>query len=67
MSKKKDPIVVKPPVYSNCLECINFMGLTYYNRIECKSALVPVENCKDRKIECVRFHLAVNGGSLTDL
>lgn len=56
MAKKKEPIIAaNNPVYSNCLECIDCLGITSYNRIECKSALVPVENCKDRKIECVRF------------
>lgn len=56
MAKKKVATKqVDPGNYSDCLECVDCLGVTYYNRIDCKSAIIPVENCKDRKIACVRF------------
>lgn len=41
--------------YSDCLQCADCLEVTPYNRITCRTAIPPVENCKDRKIKCVRF------------
>lgn len=51
--------VPSPPLYeveySDCLQCVNCLDVTPYNRIICQTAIPPVENCKDRKIRCIRF------------
>lgn len=48
-----DKLPKKKP--SDCLQCEHCKELTWFNRIVCDRAMVPVENCLTRKIECVKW------------
>lgn len=44
-----------PANYSDCFQCSDCLEVTPYGLIICQTAIPPVENCKERKIKCVRF------------
>lgn len=55
--KEPKPIISRlSKNYSDCRECIHYR-LWKYGLVDCEVSVVPVENCLDRKIECLKFKI----------
>lgn len=53
--KEPKPIISRLSTnYSDCRKCIHYQQWKF-RLVDCRLSVVPVENCLDRKIECVKF------------
>ena len=55
--KQPKPIISQLSTnYSDCRQCVHYQPWKF-GLVDCRLSVVPVENCLDRKLECVKFKI----------